>query len=211
MKLIKFDLPLNGQRIRSIEELRDNFTTDILAVHASGLLVKWLRVRDQIEVANSVASIETTDDIETLLTLCEIFGVEADRQVAEAALAPPPPSQGVPIQMTMLDEAKADLADLKDEQITVVRLDSESCPELHALMKDNAGASNILEVALHVRVGNTVMPGQPLGVGTFETDKSVVDFRIIAPVGGEISDIAAGGAGSPPKLNDALCSIRTKK
>ena len=37
MKPIKFDLPLNGTKVHNLEELRDNFTTEILELHASGL------------------------------------------------------------------------------------------------------------------------------------------------------------------------------
>ncbi len=42
MKMIKFDLPMNGKKIVTLEELRDNASIELLAHFKSGLLIKWL-------------------------------------------------------------------------------------------------------------------------------------------------------------------------
>lgn len=99
MKPIKFDLPLNGAKIRNLEELRDNFTTEILELHASGVLLKWLSSRNLMTEADKLSAIPADhNDVDKLAVLCEIFGVEADRQVIEAALSKDQPSQGVALR-----------------------------------------------------------------------------------------------------------------
>lgn len=96
MKPIKFDLPLNGTKVHNLEELCDNFTTEILELHASGVLLKWLSSRNLMTETNKLSAIPADhDDANKLVALCEIFGVEADRQVIEAALSKDQPSQGV--------------------------------------------------------------------------------------------------------------------
>jgi hypothetical protein len=42
MKLIKFDLPIDGVKVKTVEELREHFTPEILDHFRSGLLAKWL-------------------------------------------------------------------------------------------------------------------------------------------------------------------------
>lgn len=82
MKLIKFDLPINGTKVRNLEELRDNFTREILELHASGVLSKWLKSRG-LEVEAEKLSAMSTDlgDVDRLVGLCGILGVDASRVV----------------------------------------------------------------------------------------------------------------------------------
>ena len=56
MKLIKFDLPINGTKARNLEELRENLTDEILALALSGQLERWLRTRQLPEQAQAVAN-----------------------------------------------------------------------------------------------------------------------------------------------------------
>lgn len=45
-KTIKFNLICDGNPVRNIEDLRDNFSIeDVLKVFHNGLLVRWLGVR----------------------------------------------------------------------------------------------------------------------------------------------------------------------
>lgn len=100
MKPIKFDLSLNGTKIRNLEELCDNFTTEILELYASGLLLKWLKNRNLMAEAEKLSAISVDlDDDDKLVALCEIFGVEVDQQVIEAALSKGQPSQGVALRV----------------------------------------------------------------------------------------------------------------
>ena len=96
MKLIKFDLLLNGAKVHNLEELRDNFTTEILELYASGLLSKWLTSRNLMTEADKLSAIPADhNDVDKLGALCETFGVDADRRVIEAALSNGQASQGV--------------------------------------------------------------------------------------------------------------------
>lgn len=96
MKLIKFDLPINGTKIRTLEELRDNFTTEILELHASGVLSKWLKSRGLMSEADkSDAIVADQNDVDRLVVLSEILGMDADRAVIEAALSESSGRQGV--------------------------------------------------------------------------------------------------------------------
>ena len=56
-KMIKFDLPIDGVKVSTLDELRDHFTAEIVGHFRSGLLAKWLRSRrmtDQLEGGRSL-------------------------------------------------------------------------------------------------------------------------------------------------------------
>ena len=42
-KMIKFDLPIDGVKVATLDQLRDHFTTEIIAHFRSGLLTRWLQ------------------------------------------------------------------------------------------------------------------------------------------------------------------------
>ncbi len=86
MKLIKFDLPIDGIKAKNIEELRDHFTIEILDHYRSGLLAKWLRSRNMNEKLVEISSLESMDEHALLKRLCEIFYIEADDIVISAML-----------------------------------------------------------------------------------------------------------------------------
>lgn len=90
MKLIKFDLPIDGIKAKNIEELRNHFTIEILGHYRNGLLAKWLRSRDMNKELTALDSIEGLDEYFMLKRLCEIFEVEADDLVIAALLDGPP-------------------------------------------------------------------------------------------------------------------------
>lgn len=84
MKPIKFDLPLNGTRIATLDELEKNLTPEIFESFRSGKLVKWLRVRKLNEQAGAVEALlvaDIQDEVELFKKLCEIFvsNVNEDR------------------------------------------------------------------------------------------------------------------------------------
>jgi len=85
MKPIKFDLPLNGTRIATLEQLEENLTPEIIEPFRSGKLAKWLRVRDLTEQAEAVEALlkaETEADFERQVLLfkniCKLFVCEVD-------------------------------------------------------------------------------------------------------------------------------------
>ena len=98
MKRIRFDLPIDGEKVSSIEELQKHFTTEIIGHFRSGVLERWLESRRDStflpEVRKLAGNDEArSDDAVALRELCRIFEVEADEATIEAAVAKP---TGVP-------------------------------------------------------------------------------------------------------------------
>ena len=96
MKQIKFDLPIDGVKVATLDELRDHFTTEIINHFRDGLLARWLQVRDlagELEALERLKENGTDDDAGTLKALCRIFEVEVNDAAIKAALAEP---TGVP-------------------------------------------------------------------------------------------------------------------
>lgn len=86
MKLIKFDLPLNGTKVRNLDELRDNATLELLHHYKTGLLAKFLQTRGRMDLASRLKDIEEPNEVEIFLRLCEILEIDVDRDIAEAML-----------------------------------------------------------------------------------------------------------------------------
>ena len=87
-KMIKFDLPIDGVKVATLDDLQDHFTTEIIEHFRSGLLKRWLRSqRLDCELTSVEALASNGDDATILAQLCEIFEVEADDDVIAAAIA----------------------------------------------------------------------------------------------------------------------------
>jgi hypothetical protein len=116
IKTIKFDLPIDGVKVKNIDELRDHFTVEIIELYKNGLLAKWLRshnYKDELEKVSALAnsfftnvvsndnfleSIDTVniyevDNVELMKKLCEIFTIESDDIVLSLALGIPLPTE----------------------------------------------------------------------------------------------------------------------
>ena len=80
-KTIKFNLICVGQPVRTIEDLQENFSVeDMLGYFESGLLLRWLKVRDYKDEYKEVSEISTKDDLEIAKKLIKIFNVETDEK-----------------------------------------------------------------------------------------------------------------------------------
>jgi hypothetical protein len=80
-KMITFDLLLNGNKVKNLEELKDNFTFDTIAIARSGRLVKWLLSRGENELADKVkVAEELTEELELFKALASIFEIEYDEE-----------------------------------------------------------------------------------------------------------------------------------
>ena len=88
-KTIKFDLPIDGVKVSTLDELRDHFTAEIVEHFRSGLLSKWLRSRRMNKQLDAVEALTANEDSVALLGLCEIFEIEADSDAISVALAEP--------------------------------------------------------------------------------------------------------------------------
>jgi hypothetical protein len=83
-KTIKFNLRCDDKPIRTIEELRENFSIeDVLAYHRNGLLRRWLMVRGFEKELKEVEALSAESDIDLIKELIKIFGVEIDPRAIE--------------------------------------------------------------------------------------------------------------------------------
>ncbi len=87
-KMIKFDMPIDGVKVATLEDLQGHFTTEIVGHYRTGLLGRWLRSRSMArELAGVEALVASEDDVVVLKELCGIFDVEADDDAVAAAVA----------------------------------------------------------------------------------------------------------------------------
>lgn len=112
MKIIKFDLPIDGVKVKTVDELRDHFTLEMLAHARSGLLAKWLSSRKLQDELAAVKALDGAEDHALLKGLCEVFGVDIDDEIASAMLnkAPDKTEKTVNEQVKIYD----DLAEIID-------------------------------------------------------------------------------------------------
>ena len=88
VKMIKFDLPIDGIKVATLEDLRGHFTTEIVSQFRAGLLARWLRSRNMARELVAVEALTAgDDDVAVLKELCRIFEVEAHDDAIAAALA----------------------------------------------------------------------------------------------------------------------------
>ena len=83
VKKIRFPLEMKqGVEVRSLEELRENFSlVRVLFYLSNGKLVTWLRDRYAYDVADAIEGLNIEDD-ELPKKVCQIFEVEYDEEVA---------------------------------------------------------------------------------------------------------------------------------
>jgi formylglycine-generating enzyme required for sulfatase activity len=100
-KLIRFDLPINGTKVKDLEELRDNLTEEIVGLARSGMLARWLTSRGHQSEAERVtaAVADHEKDAALCLALCDILGVAAVAEDLEVLFGPPIPA-GQPLGAT---------------------------------------------------------------------------------------------------------------
>ncbi len=83
-KTIKFNLICDGNSVRTIEDLQNNFSIeDVLCYYHNKLLHRWLEVRGYEEELAKVYNINSEDDIEIITKLISIFDVDKDEKKVE--------------------------------------------------------------------------------------------------------------------------------
>lgn len=89
MRPIKFDLPLNGTRIATLDQLEKNLTPEIFEAFRSGKLAKWLRVRllnEQAEAVEMLLAGDNEREVQLFKNLCELFVSQVDENDAREAI-----------------------------------------------------------------------------------------------------------------------------
>ena len=85
---VKFYMYFNGERIRTLDDLRENFIAeDVLEAYSSGQLAKWLKVWRHQEELEQVEAIESENAREILRELVRIFAPDADAEEIDAELS----------------------------------------------------------------------------------------------------------------------------
>lgn len=88
MLKIKFNLNFGGEQIRTLDDLRENFSIeDVLDVYNNGLLVKWLDVRNYKNELEKVKAIQATDARGIPTELIKNFGVSDDFSEIDKSLS----------------------------------------------------------------------------------------------------------------------------
>lgn len=86
-KPIKFNLILDGEPVRTLEQLKDNFNIDdILQHYKSGVLQRWLETRGIEEELKKINKIKGSNLIETAKNLSEIFNKNISIEEIEHAV-----------------------------------------------------------------------------------------------------------------------------
>lgn len=86
-KTVKFNLVCDGNSVRTIDELKNNFSIeDILYYYENKILHKWLTVRGYEDYLKSVERIKSEEPIEIITELIMIFEVETDKNKIEESI-----------------------------------------------------------------------------------------------------------------------------
>lgn len=81
IKTIKFNLICDGNQVRTIEDLQNNFCIeDVLSYYSNGLLHRWLNVRGYKAALEKVSEICSNDPMEIIEKLIYIFNIPVDEE-----------------------------------------------------------------------------------------------------------------------------------
>jgi hypothetical protein len=87
MKSIKFDLNINGVKVRTLDVLQENVTAEILTLYRKGTLQRWLQSYGyETEKENVAAIVDSDDEKSLLISLGAALGVEVPEEVADYLL-----------------------------------------------------------------------------------------------------------------------------
>lgn len=117
IKPIKFDLKLsNSERLCTLDDLKNNLTSELFEHFYSGKLAKWLRVRKLEEQADAVEKLlaEIHDcEVQSFKSLIELFGGEADVDSLRIKIAER--KKVLPSSNDEIEQLKAEINALKVE------------------------------------------------------------------------------------------------
>lgn len=86
-KTIKFNLICDGNPVRTIEDLQNNFSIeDVLKYYSNSLLHRWLRVRGYDKELEAVSAITSKEPMEIVKELIQIFDVVVDETQIEESI-----------------------------------------------------------------------------------------------------------------------------
>ena len=88
MAKMKFYLNIEGEKLRTLDDLRENFfADDVLSNYQSGKLARWLDVWGYNDELQKVQAIQSTNAREILAELGRIFNVEVDAEIFDSDMS----------------------------------------------------------------------------------------------------------------------------
>jgi membrane-associated protease RseP (regulator of RpoE activity) len=182
----RFPLVINGKRIETIEELRNNFNFKyLLRYYKSGELKKWLEDRGYNEEARKINELHGKDP--TIKEMCEILGVP------------------------FCDDNKSFGKSLKQDEMTII-IEGPLVDPIIRIKTVGRVAWGLCAAALAVAITMILaLPAEqvagPVGDAAFVAGEAVAGtaaFSILgtAAVPAIIIGVAAGGVGALSKLRD---------
>ena len=184
IKIIKFDLPINGTKVTTLEALRDNLTDEIVPLARSGQLERWFKSRQLHELAQAVAGALAyhAEDKALFMALCAVLEVEVHPDDA-SAIFDAPPEAGQHFKggkyFELYEELKKSYEVMQEKQKNL--WDSKI---MEVKLPKSIGDSGNIDVWL-VKKGQEVIIGQVLV--SVETNKG--KFKITAPINGVVIEI----------------------
>ena len=86
-KDLKFDMVLDGEKINSLEELREHPSTELLDLQQDGRLSRWVRAHGGANEADQLRSlILSGDTAQDLYAICQVLKINIDLEDIDDAL-----------------------------------------------------------------------------------------------------------------------------
>ena len=86
-KDLKFDMVLDGEKINSLEELREHPSTELLDLQQDGRLSRWVRAHGGADEADQLRSlILSGDTAQDLYAICQVLKINIDLEDIDDAL-----------------------------------------------------------------------------------------------------------------------------
>ena len=76
---LKFDMVLDGERINSLDDLREHPSTELLEMHKDGRLSRWLRTHGGASEADKICEMPLSGNTaRDLYSICQILAVDIE-------------------------------------------------------------------------------------------------------------------------------------
>ena len=86
-KDLKFDMVLDGEKINSLEELREHPSTELLDLQQDGRLSRWVRAHGGANEADQLSALSLTGDkAQDLYAICQILSIDIELEDIKDAL-----------------------------------------------------------------------------------------------------------------------------
>ena len=227
MKLIKFDLPINGAKVKNLEELRDNLTDEILTLARSSQLERWLRTRQLLVQADAVAKAVKQEgtDKGLFLALCKVLEVEAHPDDVKAIFdVPPTPGRFIPgaRYFQLYEDLKKSINKKEKVENSIDERVAKKVVDSSEITKNITVSSEFFDIVFwnKLKLGGghfwvkTVFPkkGHYVNKGSLIMDVELGDsiIQLYSPIRGVVQEIFTH-IGMRNKIGDELISISEAK